>query len=296
MLDPKWNGLDGIEHGKKDTFEWDGGDSAWKQHQDMDNCRDSSLTVNAIPVISIKEALAKFNGYDITGDGVKRETPEEKLERIRREIKELELENVSGTHELQADLNSALKKASKPPAVNAVTTGSTDSTPNLELRISTLEKALGSDSLSTSQSQNLFDRCTRLTQKMDLLEPQNLANLEQKMATVLVKMDRVSKGTMSDDQIGKMDEMERLVIKLSTQVPIIPILTDRLETLKRSHEKAALSLSRNTDQAAQIEQMSSAIAGLESGTKNLEGIVKYNTEVITTNLKVLEERIAKLDK
>jgi len=293
MLDPKYEDLPGIERNKPDFYEWDGGDSVWKKHQDDDSCQDSSGFVNTLPALSIKQALAKFNGYDLTDDGCKKETPEEKLERIRREIKELELENVSGSETLQADLSMALRKTNDVPKAQDSKPQDTD-TASLEHRISQLERALGPDAITDSQTTDLFKRCDKVSQKLDLLDPENLAFLEQKMAAVQVKMDRISKGTMSDDQIGKMDEMERLVVKLSTQVPIIPILIDRLETLKFSHERAAEALSHNIDQAGQLEQSRSSISGLEESLKNLEHIVKYNTDVITTNLGVLEARLNKL--
>jgi len=91
-----------------------------------------------------------------------------------------------------------------------------------------------------------------------------------------------------------MQEMERLVAKLGSQVPIIPLLADRLETLKSIHEKAADTLSRNTSHHSEIERLTSNLKTVESGIKNLSQLISSNTAVLQENIKSIEARVAKL--
>ena len=213
---------------QEQIFEWDGGSSVWKQQQENCGQGDSSLVVNNLPLQDIKKAFARFNGYDLDDEGIKKESPEEKVARIRREIEEIKHEKVKGSENLLTELNNALVKTNEAPVKNK--TSSADNF-NLESRIAKLEKLVGVE--VSEFSVPLLSQTKSIQHKLSLLDSDNLCMLETKMQNVARGMDRLSKNSMNDEQIGKMEEMERLVVKLGNQVPIIPLLVDRLESLKQ---------------------------------------------------------------
>merc|ERR1712178_581600 len=252
-----------LDNKQEQIFEWDGGSSVWKQQQENSGQGDSSLVVNNLPLQDIKKAFARFNGYDLDDEGIKKESPEEKVARIRREIEEIKHEKIKGSENLLTELNNALVKTNEAPVKNK--TSSADNF-NLESRIAKLEKLVGVEVSEFSVS--LLSQTKSIQHKLSLLDSDNLCMLET--------------------------EMERLVVKLGNQVPIIPLLVDRLESLKQVHEKAADTLSRNTEHHAQLEKITGQIKSLEVGIKNIETVVSSNTQAIQDNLKHLDSRISKL--
>jgi len=276
-----------LDNKQEQIFEWDGGNSVWKQQQENAGQGDSSLVVNNLPLQDIKKAFARFNGYDLKDEGIKKESPEEKVARIRREIEEIKHEKIKGSENLLVELNNALIKTNEAP----VKSKSSVDNFNLESRIAKLEKLVGVES---EFSVPLLSQTKSIQHKLTLLDSDNLCMLETKMQNVARGMDRLSKNSMNDEQIGKMEEMERLVVKLGNQVPIIPLLVDRLESLKQVHEKAADTLSRNTEHHAQMEKITGQIRSIEVGIKNLETVVSSNTQAIKDNLDSIDSRLSKL--
>jgi len=274
-----------LDNKQEQIFEWDGGNSVWKQQQENAGQGDSSLVVNNLPLQDIKKAFARFNGYDLKDEGIKKESPEEKVARIRREIEEIKHEKIKGSENLLVELNNALIKTNEAPVKNK------SSADKLESRIAKLEKLVGVES---EFSVPLLSQTKSIQNKLSLLDSDNLCMLETKMQNVARGMDRLSKNSMNDEQIGKMEEMERLVVKLGNQVPIIPLLVDRLESLKQVHEKAADTLSRNTEHHAQMEKITGQIRSIEVGIKNLETVVSSNTQAIKDNLDSIDSRLSKL--
>jgi len=224
----------------------------------------------------------------LNNEGIKKESQEEKIIRLRREIEEIKHDKISGSENLLTELNNALVKTNEAPVKQRT---QVNNTANIESRLAKLEKLVG---VEQEYSTPLLSQTRSIENKLSLLEPDNLCMLETKMQNVGQRMDRLSKNSMNDKQIGRMEEMERLVVKLGGQVPIIPLLVDRLESLKQVHEKAADTLSRNTEHHAKLEKLSTQIKSLESGINNLGTVVASNTQAIQLNIKNLDSRISKL--
>jgi hypothetical protein len=279
-----------LDNKQEQVFEWDGGCSVWKSQQENGGQGDSSSVVNTLPIQDIKKAFARFNGYDLNDEGIKKESKEEKIIRLRREIEEVKHDKISGSENLLTELNNALVKTNEAP-VNNTKPKNTENTSNVESRLAKLEKLVG---VEQEYSTPLLSQTRSIENKLSLLEPDNLCMLETKMQNVGQRMERLSKNSMNDKQIGRMEEMERLVVKLGGQVPIIPLLVDRLESLKQVHEKAADTLSRNTEHHAKLEKLSTQIKSLDSGIKNLRTVVASNAHAIQENIKNLDSRISKL--
>merc|ERR1711879_295120 len=88
--------------------------------------------------------MKKFNGYELTAQGFRQESSEEKIARLRREIENIKIVENKESY---------------------------DGVSNLENRIAALEQALGADGM---RSTNLCKQMQEVESKLDLLEEDNL--------------------------------------------------------------------------------------------------------------------------
>ena len=87
--------------------------------------------------------MARFNGYDIEDAGLKQETSEEKVARLRREIEEVKHDKVLGSENLLDELNCALTKNSEGLVKKSQESSSSS---KLEARLAKLERLVGIES------------------------------------------------------------------------------------------------------------------------------------------------------
>merc|ERR1712080_478416 len=118
-----------------------------------------------------------------------------------------------------------------------------------------------------------FEELESANKKLSLLDPSNMTNLENKIANISLKLQSISKYTMSDAEITKMNKMEKLVDTLSENVPIIPDLVKRLTSLKQVHEQTCLKLNQDSSNKEAINKISSQIEALQNGLESLPKIV-----------------------
>lgn len=239
---------------KTETFEFD----STKNFNYAASCNDTSTVINNLPTVNITEAIKNFNQFEIVNNSViRKESPQEKLNRIKNEIKELEVHysDLEGVDSLSQDLELALKisednkktrsgvKKSDAEADatsgNFITKKPKHENLNLENRITKLEQALGKDTLN---SFNLFRQVENLNRKLSLLDHNNIKNLENKIGNISGKLQNLSKHTLNENQLGKLNEMEKLCVHLSESIPVIPELTNRLESLKEVLERVGRKL------------------------------------------------------
>jgi len=277
---------------QEETWEW----SNPKNTKDQTFTNDISSLVNITPHVNIGAALKKFNGYELNSENTfKIESGEEKLARIRREIKELErdhseLDGVEGLgRELELALIKGTASGTQDPISDTKSTKPSDQL-NLESRITKLENALGQDTLS---SQDLFTQVETVNRKLSFLDPNNMQILEQKISNISMKMNSLQKHTLTDSQISKLNDMEKLAGSLRDQVPIIPVLSERLCSLKEAHQQVCTVLNQEVSNSAMIEKLQVTLKDQKRDIENLENIVVTNSGVIKENLKVLEQRMEK---
>jgi len=282
-----------FDNKKPEVYEWDNTNCNYNDTIPKD---ENSIIIN-LPSINMKEALKKFEGYELSANGVlnqgfKKESSQEKLQRIKREIKELELDNsnLEGVSSLSNDLNLALvKNFSKGDIAPAV---AKENLSNYESRITKLENILGE---SNNLNKNLFQQLESANKKLSLLNPSNMSNLENKIANISVKLQSISKYTMSEAEISKMNKMESLVDNLSEMVPIIPDLTKRLSSLKQVHEETCLKLNQDSSNKEAINKLSTQVQALTNGFDKFEKIMDTNIQNLKTNLSSMESRIEKFE-
>ena len=173
-----------------EVFEYDGTSNLSNAQESFSqNQNTSDLTI--LPTISMFEAMKKFNGYELTAQGYRQESSEEKIARLRREIKELEISK-NDVSELKIDLERVVNK--KLESGKIVQSEPNTGVSNLESRIAVLEQALGSDGL---KSRNLAMQMDDVEKKLSLLEDDNLRLIDQKLSSVNTKIAGLSKHTLN---------------------------------------------------------------------------------------------------
>merc|ERR1719245_757791 len=232
--------------------------------------------------------MKKFNGYELTAQGYRQESSEEKIARLRREIKELEISK-NDVSELKIDLERVVNK--KLEGVKMVQNSPDTGVSNLESRIAVLEQALGNDGL---KSRNLAMQMDDVEKKLSLLEDDNLRLIDQKLSSVNTKIAGLSKHTLNEDHLKKLSQMEDLAGKLSSRIPLIPVLAERLESLNELHQETnRLVHDSETDKKA-IATAKTSIESLEHAFKNFQTLVETNNNSLKSNLEQVEDRLSKL--
>lgn len=270
-----------------EVFEYDGTSGLSDAQSNAFNHDQSDL--NILPSISMLEAMKKFNGYELTAQGFRQESSEEKIARLRREIKELEISK-NDVSDLKNDLeNVVIKKIENIKIVE--NKESYDGVSNLENRIAALEQALGADGM---RSKNLCKQMQEVASKLDLLEEDNLRIIDQKLGSVNTKIAGLTKHTLNEDQLKKLQEMEHLVNQLSSRIPLIPVLAERLDSLNTLHQTTNLLIHEHESDKSELTKALSKIESLEATISNFKNLVESNNTSLKVNLEKIETRLSKI--
>lgn len=270
-----------------EVFEYDGTSGLSDAQSNAFNHDQSDLHI--LPSISMLEAMKKFNGYELTAQGFRQESSEEKIARLRREIKELEISK-NDVSDLKNDLeNVVIKKIENIKIVE--NKESYDGVSNLENRIAALEQALGTDGI---RSTNLCKQMLEVESKLDLLEEDNLRIIDQKLSSVNTKIAGLTKHTLNEDQLKKLQEMEHLVNQLSSRIPLIPVLAERLDSLNTLHQTTNLLIHEHESDKSELTKALSKIESLEATISNFKNLVESNNTCLKLNLEKIETRLSKI--
>jgi len=270
-----------------EVFEYDGTSGLSDAQSNAFNHDQSDLHI--LPSISMLEAMKKFNGYELTAQGFRQESSEEKIARLRREIKELEISK-NDVSDLKNDLeNVVIKKIENIKIVE--NKESYDGVSNLENRIAALEQALGADGISST---NLCKQMQEVESKLDLLEEDNLRIIDQKLSSVNTKIAGLTKHTLNEDQLKKLQEMEHLVNQLSSRIPLIPVLAERLDSLNTLHQTTNLLIHEHESDKSELTKALSKIESLEATISNFKNLVESNNTSLKVNLEKIETRLSKI--
>lgn len=270
------------------VFEWDNTST-----QDNNYYNDSSEIVNDLPILNISDALKKFNTYEVT-QPPKVETRSEKIARIREEISELANEGCNNQDDeildLSKDLEAALLAKKKNNVTVSVSHKSTENDLNMESRIFKLERSLGQDSLN---SNDLFSQVGTLNKKLSLLEPANLQFLESKLNSVSNRLAQFPKYTPSDADLKRQIDLEKNVKKLTNEVPIIPVILNRLVSLQNIHEQVCRYMNEEKKSNNVVEELQNQIVQQKKMVDTLQEHIINSSGDMKNNLAVLEARIKK---
>merc|ERR1712060_185641 len=275
---------------KNQVFEWDNTIT-----QDDNYYNDSSEIVNDLPILNISDALKRFNTYEVT-QAPKVETRSEKIARLREEISELANENCNNQDDeildLSKDLEAALlaKKINQNNKTVSASHKSTENDLNMESRIFKLERSLGQDSLN---SNDLFSQVGSLNKKLSLLEPANLQFLESKLNSVSNRLAQFPKYTPSDADLKRQIDLEKNVKKLTNEVPIIPVILNRLVSLQNIHEQVCRYMNEEKKSNNVVEELQNQLVEQKKAVETLQEHIINSSADMKNNLTVLEKRIQK---
>merc|ERR1712110_1535 len=238
--------------------------------------------------------MKKFNGYELTAQGFRQESSAEKIARLRREIKELEISKNDVSY-LKDDLERVVRRKLESTTI-VENRESSEGTPhlgvsNLENRIAALEQALGTDGMN---SKNLCKQMQEVESKLDLLEEDNLRIIDQKLGSVNTKIAGLTKHTLNEDQLKKLQEMEHLVSQLSSRIPLIPILAERLDSLNTLHQTTNLLIHEHESDKSELTKALSKIESLQAVFVNFKTLVDSNNASLKENLEKIETRLSKI--
>ncbi|XP_076161871.1 dynactin subunit 2 [Ptiloglossa arizonensis] len=176
----------------------------------------------------------------------------------------------------------------------------------LEQRLCNLESVIGTTNDKLSKfSQNLkyqgiMEAVQELGAKAALLDTYQLDIIENRLASLIHKMDNVAQKksalTLDSEQEQKISEMYEIMKQTETMSQILPQTVNRMLALKTIHQQAA----KFNKSLIRLEELQSQITvDLESNKSLLKGVQESfasNLEIIKNNSEALDERIKKLSK
>jgi len=256
-----------------------------------------------VPRYDRKAAVAHFlkkggEVFEATGDGDPEDRPGSKAGRVQTTLNTLTqelnalLQKASAGHPqpLPASATSPHRPAHGPPVP------SVDALMGLDRRLARLEHLLGAT--HTAPSAPLQEAVSKLEAHMALLDAAALEELQQKIRLVERDADRVMAKKSPDvpgvDQRRRIEEMYDALQRCDAVAPQVPVILNRLLSLKRLHDDAD-ALRQSLGSAAAAEE---CIEGMLKESTDLltqvEGGVQANMTALERNLSVLTARMAQL--
>ncbi|XP_043254648.1 dynactin subunit 2 [Colletes gigas] len=176
----------------------------------------------------------------------------------------------------------------------------------LEQRLCNLESVIGASNDKLAKfSQNLkcqgiMEAVQELGAKAAVLDPHQLDIIENRLASLLHKMDSIAQKktalNLDSEQEQKILEMYEIVKQTESMSEILPQTVNRLLALNTLHQQAA----EFSKSLMRLEELQSQITtNLESNNSLLKGVqdsFASNLDIIKNNIVSLDERIKKLNK
>ncbi|XP_076626679.1 dynactin subunit 2 [Colletes latitarsis] len=176
----------------------------------------------------------------------------------------------------------------------------------LEQRLCNLESVIGTSNDKLAKfSQNLkcrgiMEAVQELGAKAAILDPHQLDIIENRLASLLHKMDNIAQKktvlNLDSEQEQKILEMYEIVKQTESMSEVLPQTVNRLLALNTIHQQAA----EFSKSLMRLEELQSQITvDLESNKSLLKGIqdsFASNLDIIQNNIVSLDERIKKLNK
>ncbi|KAM7540959.1 hypothetical protein Aperf_G00000032526 [Anoplocephala perfoliata] len=119
-----------------------------------------------------------------------------------------------------------------------------EKTLELDRRLQRLEALVGSREVTVTGPGGLVDTVARLSERVSLLQPSNLEQIEARIGTLQTKLATITQnpesGLLADaDTQNKISELFEIVKKWNSFSSDLPLVIDRLRDLKALHEQAA---------------------------------------------------------
>lgn len=165
---------------------------------------------------------------------------------------------------------------------------------HMEKRIAEIEHLIGISALDPEvyrEGSNICDTVARLEKQVSLLDHRTINVLQKKLESTNAELDKLMKRDSSEQRTGDFHKINQLYDKIQqwdTHVESIPLLIDRLASLKRVHDDAIISSNC-------IEKMQQQQSDIQRLLDNEDTLLKQLTTSFQENMTIAEKNIRQMD-
>lgn len=257
-----------------------------------------------------------------------KETPAERLGRLKQELVELEQELAIGSNqdnpfsaavqeltnrlaqsklptqqELTNKMDTAVKNLKDSVTTPPTTTSSSSSaaTPSaLEERLRRLESQVGSQTLTstTSNSSTLESRVQQMEQMINKLDDTKWTKFTHAAKVIRQDLEAATKARTKLHAANKGADVDRMqslheeLQQLQGMSQHLPAVVQRLQVLAAVHTDATTWASRLSQTEQTVKQLSTHVQNLEGATDQLDKALSENAQQLTANVKALDARLS----
>lgn len=172
----------------------------------------------------------------------------------------------------------------------------------LDRRLQRLEALVGSREVSVTGPGGLVDTAARLVERVALLQPSYLEQVEARIATLQTKLANTTKSSESslindtDNQtkafkLSQIGELFEIVKKWDTFSTDLPLVIDRLRNLKALHEQASEFSTSLVNMVIAQKKIDENLAAYEVQLKSAQESLSNALETFKENAQVLEKSL-----
>jgi hypothetical protein len=248
-------------------------DQDWKNREEDEN----------VEIISCDaaEAIRKFKNGEIQTPELKGEQLTEAVEASRNLVNRMTQPNPNLREE---SLSKTVAAASSKGSSLRIYSNSAESLRVLEQRVAKLEQLVSVPSDPLQSGGSLSEVAASVSSKMAFLEPEQLAQADARLASLLERFNQVP------DSLQKLPDLSKWESLFSS----IPQIVERLETLGPLHALAGRVGASLVALEKSHEQIISRLDRTEATQNELHSAMSQNIKVATENAKKLGERVEKL--
>lgn len=165
---------------------------------------------------------------------------------------------------------------------------------HMEKRIAEIEHLIGISALDPEvyrEGSNICDTVARLEKQVSLLDHRTINVLQKKLESTNAELDKLMKRDSSEQRTGDFHKINQLYDKIQqwdSHVESIPLLIDRLASLKRVHDDAIISSNC-------IEKMQQQQSDIQRLLGNEDTLLKQLTTSFQENMTIAEKNIRQMD-
>nr|CDS27938.1 dynactin subunit [Hymenolepis microstoma] len=164
----------------------------------------------------------------------------------------------------------------------------------LDRRLQRLEALIGSREVSVIGPGGLVDTAARLVERVALLQPSYLEQVEARIATLQTKLANTTKNSESSlindaDNQTKIGELFDIVKKWDSFSTDLPLVIDRLRNLKALHEQASEFSTSLVNMDVSQKKIDANLAAYEVQLKSAQESLSNALETFKENAQALEK-------
>ncbi|VUZ51325.1 unnamed protein product [Hymenolepis diminuta] len=171
-----------------------------------------------------------------------------------------------------------------------------EKTLELDRRLQRLETLIGSREASVTGPGGLVDTAARLSERVALLQPSYLEQVEARIATLQTKLTSITKNPESSlivdaDTQNKIGELFEIVKKWDSFSTDLPLVINRLRNLKALHEQASEFSTSLVNMDVAQKKICENLAACEAQLKSAQESLFNALETLKENAQTLEKSL-----